>query len=252
MLLEVKNVTISFGGLKALNNVTLGVEAGKIKGLIGPNGSGKTTLFNVISGFYRPDQGDLFFAGRKISGKNPYLITRAGIARTFQGTRVFEKRSLLDNILVACYCHRKNLGSYLFFARQERQDRKKAEEILEWIGLLDLQDENVANLPIGLRHLLEIGRVLATDPKLILLDEPSAGLNQTEVLREITLMRQIRSKGITIYIVEHNMKVIMDVCDSISVLDMGMKIAEGSPGEVRANPRVIESYLGKGEWDAES
>ena len=247
MLLEVQNVTMSFGGLKALNSVSLGVERGIIKGLIGPNGSGKTTLFNVISGFYAPVQGEVFFAGKAIAGKNPYRITRAGIARTFQGTRVFEKRSILDNILVACYCHRRNLGSDLFFPRQEKQDRKRAEEILEMIGLLDLRDEKVANIPIGIRHRLEIGRVLATDPKLILLDEPSAGLNQTEVSQEIILMRQIRDRGITLFIVEHNMKVIMDVCHSISVLDMGMKIAEGSPQEVRINPKVIESYLGKGE-----
>jgi ABC-type branched-subunit amino acid transport system ATPase component len=247
VILEVQNVTMSFGGLKALNSVSLSVEKGIIKGLIGPNGSGKTTLFNVISGFYAPAQGEVFFAGKAIAGKSPYRITRAGIARTFQGTRVFEKRSIFDNILVACYCHRRNLGYDLFFPRKEKPECKRAEEILEMIGLLDLRDEKVANIPIGIRHRLEIGRVLATEPKLILLDEPSAGLNQTEVLQEIILMRQIRDRGITLFVVEHNMKVIMDVCHSISVLDMGMKIAEGAPQEVRLNPKVIESYLGKGE-----
>ena len=238
---------MSFGGLKALNKVSLGVERGSIKGLIGPNGSGKTTLFNIISGFYIPAEGQILFDGKVISGKSPHAIARMGIARTFQGTRVLEKRSVLDNIMVACYCSRKSLVSYMFMPGREKEDRRDTEKILRMVGLWEVRHEIVSNIPVGLRHLLEIGRVMVTKPKMILLDEPSAGLNQTEVSHEMALIREIREKGISIFIVEHNMKVIMDICDSISVLDMGSKIAEGTPSEIRNNPKVIESYLGRGD-----
>jgi len=247
VLLQTRDVTMSFGGLKALNKVSLGIEPESIKGLIGPNGSGKTTLFNIISGFYIPTEGEILFDGKVISGKRPHAIARMGIARTFQGTRVLEKRSVLDNIMVACYCSRKNLVSSMFMPGREREDRRDVEEILRMVDLWEFRNEIVSNIPVGLRHLLEIGRVMATKPKMILLDEPSAGLNQTEVSHEMALIREIREKGISIFIVEHNMKVIMDICDSISVLDMGSKIAEGTPSEIRNNPKVIESYLGRGD-----
>lgn len=250
MLLKICNIDMLFGGLKALNDVNLNIEHGSIHGLIGPNGSGKTTLFNVVTGFYYPTSGDVFFEGRKITGLKPDRIARLGIARTFQGTLLFDERTLLENILVASYCHRRNLLPYLFSPKKDKADMKRAEDFLEKMGIFDLKYELIKNIPFGTRHLVEIARALATQPKMLFFDEPSTGLNQSEVHHQLNMMRNIRDRGVTIFIVEHNMKVIMEICDRISVLDNGSVIAEGTPAEIRNNMKVIESYLGKGVEDA--
>jgi len=244
MLLEVREVSMQFGGLKALDEVSLHVEDGAIKGLIGPNGSGKTTLFNVISGFYKPTQGKLFLEGEEITGRPPHALARNGIARTFQGTLFFEKRSLIDNVLLALQAPQGDIIWSVLSSKRERTQIQRAEELLDFVGLRDLKAELVENIPIGLRHLLEIGRVVASGPKIVLLDEPSAGLNPTEIAQLMQIIRRIRDLGITVFIVEHNMKVIMDLSESISVLDMGAKVADATPDEIRTDPRVIECYLG--------
>jgi ABC-type branched-subunit amino acid transport system ATPase component len=251
MLLLMKNISMDFGGLRALDDVDMEVTKGTITGLIGPNGSGKTTLFNIISGFYKPTHGRIHFDGEELTGKGPHQIARMRIARTFQGTLLYDKRTLLENIQVALYCHRRKLAAHLVFSDLDRRDRARAEEILDYVGLLALRNEVVENIPFGTRHLLEIGRLLAMDPKLLLLDEPSTGLNQSEVTHELNIIRDMRERGITVFIVEHNMKVIMEICDEINVLDNGARIATGAPSEIRSNPKVIESYLGREEEIAE-
>lgn len=244
MLLEVRNVTMQFGGLKALDELSLHVEKDAIKGLIGPNGSGKTTLFNVISGFYKPTRGTLFLDGEDITGRPPHAVARKGIARTFQGTLFFEKRSLIDNLLLALQAPQRDIAWSVFSSKREKEQRKRAEELLEFVGLRELSAELVENIPVGTRHLLEIGRVITTNPKVVLLDEPSAGLNPTEIAQMMEIIRRVRNLGITVFLVEHNMKVIMDLSESISVLDMGAKVADAAPNEIRSDPRVIECYLG--------
>jgi ABC-type branched-subunit amino acid transport system ATPase component len=244
MLLEVREVSMQFGGLKALDEVSLHVAGGAIKGLIGPNGSGKTTLFNVISGFYKPTTGSLFLEGEEITSGPPHALARKGIARTFQGTLFFEKRSLFDNVLLALQAPQRDLIRSVFSSMRERAQLQRAEELLDFVGLRDLKAELVENIPIGLRHLLEIARVIATGPKIVLLDEPSAGLNPTEIAQLMQIIRRVRDLAITVFIVEHNMKVIMDLSESISVLDMGAKVADATPAEIRTDPRVIECYLG--------
>ena len=251
MLLRMNDVSMEFGGLKALDKVALEIKEGSITGLIGPNGSGKTTLFNVVSGFYKPTAGRILFDGKEITGKKPYQIARMKIARTFQGTLLYDQRTLLENVLVANYCHNRKIASHLFSAKLEQKDLMEAEAILELIGLLDLKNERVENIPFGLRHLLEIGRLMAMAPRLLLLDEPSTGLNQSEVAHELKIIKEMRDRGITVFIVEHNMKVIMEICDEINVLDNGSKIACGIPEEIRSDSKVIESYLGKGDEIAE-
>lgn len=244
MLLEVRDIVVRFGGLTAVDGVSLVVESGAIQGLIGPNGSGKTSTFNVISGFYAAASGRVVFDGRDLTGHTPHAIARAGIVRTFQTAAVQEERTVVDNVRLGLYCGRRGLLRHLVSMAPEHRDHARAEELLGFLELSELASEQVKNLSVGLRHKVEIARAMAASPRLLLLDEPFTGLNTSEAVDLIETIRRIRRSGVTVMLVEHNMKVIMEICDRITVLDAGRRIAEGSPQEVRSNPEVIESYLG--------
>ncbi len=252
MYLEIDNLKMQFGGLVAVNNVSISVEKGEIHGLIGPNGSGKTTIFNVLSGYYKPTGGTITFEGKKISGLPSYKITGTGFARTFQNLRLFSSMTVLDNILVGMGLHSKNnLWQAVFdpiaIKREEEAFINKAKSLMDLVEIKGLASYQATSLPYGNQRRLEIARALATDPKVLLLDEPAAGLNEieTEQLREILL--KIHKSGVTIFIVEHDMKLVMSICDTITVLDYGKKIAEGSSSQVRTDPLVIKAYLGEEE-----
>lgn len=235
-LLEVKKLTKSFGGLKAVNNVSFHVEEGEVFGLIGPNGSGKTTIFNCINNYVPMTAGDILFKGKTIKGFKTYKICHLGIGRTFQVVKPLSRMTVLGNVIASAFC-RVNII-------KEAQD--EACQVLEFCGLLEQRDKPAKSLPIGGRKRLEIARALATRPELLLLDETAAGLNPTELDDAIELITKIRDKGITILIVEHIMKVIMAISDRIHAINFGQTIAEGTPHEVANNPAVIEAYLGEG------
>lgn len=250
-MLRLENLTIRFGGLTAVNDVTTHIEKGQIFGLVGPNGAGKTTTFNMISGYYAPTSGKVIFNGKEIQGKPQYEINQIGIARTYQNINLFNKMTVLENCMIGCHPRMKaNLLDSFFNTKRRRLEdemfRGKCRETLKLLGLTDREEHLAKNLSYGEQRRLEIARAIVSEPKLLLLDEPAAGMNDNEKVELTKMIREIREMGVTILLVEHNMKLVMSVCDEICVLNFGQKLAEGTPEYIQNHEGVIAAYLGGG------
>lgn len=249
-LLRVSNLTHYFGGLRAVHNFNVEVEPGQVRGLIGPNGAGKTTVFNLITSVYTPTEGAIEFNGTSLIGLQPYDISAMGVARTFQNMRLWRHMTALEHVQLAHYSKVQYglIGAFFGTAKRQAEEKEIEErslDLLEMMGVSRFADQVVINLPYGVQRRIEIARALATDPRLLLLDEPTAGMNPEEMVEMIGVIRQVRDElDLTIYLIEHRMKVIMDLCEIIQTLDFGEVIAEGTPEEIRNDPRVIDAYLG--------
>ena len=250
-LLEVKDMTHYFGGLRAVHNYSLAVESGQIRGLIGPNGAGKTTIFNLITGIYTPTEGDIVLDGKSITGMEPNRIASQGLGRTFQNLRLWRHMSVIDHIKLARYSKLQYglMGAFFGTMKRVREEKKTVDiamDLLDLVGLASQAQQLVTNLPYGAQRRVELARALATEPKILFLDEPTAGMNPEELIDMMKIIREVHDElDLAIFLIEHRMKVVMDLCEIIQTLDFGEVIAEGTPEEIRSDPKVIDAYLGQ-------